>query len=85
MKNKRVKLSCGAKSPRDCFSCRRADCDCNDYSLTEEGEWMRAGIPLRRKSSTPEAQVTVVSIDYDTMPRPAKSNVRRNNYEFLFY
>ena len=46
---------------------------------------MRAGLPSRRKSSTPTAQVAVVSIDYDTMARPVKSNARRNNYEFLFY
>ncbi len=76
-------LSCGAKSPRDCFSCPHADCVCNDMSTAEEGKWMRG---TRRQTTKQEAPKRVtISIEYDTTRRDIKSNVRRNNYEFLFY
>lgn len=76
-------LSCGMKSPRDCFTCCRADCDCNDSSTAEEGKWMRG---TRRQTTKQEAPKRVtISIEYDTTRREIKSNVRRNNYEFLFY
>lgn len=76
-------LSCGMKSPRDCFKCRRADCDCNDSSTAEEGRWMRG---TRRQPTKQEAPRRVtISVEYDTTRREVKSNVRRNNYEFLFY
>ena len=76
-------LSCGMKSPRDCFTCRRADCDCNDSSTAEEGRWMRG---MRHKPDKREEPKRVtISISNDTTRRAVKSNVRRNNYEFLFY
>lgn len=76
-------LSCGAKSPRDCFNCPHADCVCNDMSTAEEGKWMRG---TRRQTTKQEAPKRVtISIEYDTTRREIKSNVRRNNYEFLFY
>lgn len=76
-------LSCGMKSPRDCFKCRRADCDCNDSSTAEEGKWMRG---TRRQPTKQEAPKRVtISVEYDNTRRKVKSNVRRNNYEFLFY
>lgn len=76
-------LSCGMKSPRDCFTCRRADCDCNDSSTAEEGRWMRG---TRRQPTKQEAPKRVtISVEYDNTRREVKSNVRRNNYEFLFY
>lgn len=76
-------LSCGMKSPRDCFNCPHADCVCNDMSTAEEGKWMRG---TRRQTTKQEAPKRVtISIEYDTTRREIKSNVRRNNYEFLFY
>lgn len=74
-------LSCGMKSPRDCFTCCRADCDCNDSSTAEEGRWMRGTKPSKRE----EPKRVTISISNDTTRREVKSNVRRNNYEFLFY
>lgn len=76
-------LSCGAKPQRDCFNCPHADCVCNDMSTAEEGKWMRG---TRRQTTKQEAPKRVtISIEYDTTRREIKSNVRRNNYEFLFY
>lgn len=74
-------LSCGMKSPRDCFTCCRADCDCNDSSTAEEGRWMRGTKPSKRE----EPKRVTISVEYDNTRREVKSNVRRNNYEFLFY
>lgn len=74
-------LSCGMKSPRDCFRCQRADCDCNDSSTTEEGEWMRNARPDKRKVPKRKARST----QYDITPRLVKSNTGRNNYEYLFF
>ena len=77
------RLSCGMKSPRDCFNCQYADCTCNDILTPEEGRWMRG---TRRKPSKQEAPRRVtISISNDNTRRAVKSNVRRNNYEFLFY
>ena len=76
-------LSCGAKSPLDCFRCTHEDCVCNDMSTAEEGKWMRG---TRRQPTKQEAPKRVtISISNDTTRREIKSNVRRNNYEFLFY
>lgn len=76
-------LSCGMKSPRDCFTCCRADCDCNDSSTAEEGRWMRG--TRRKPSKQEEPKRVTISISNDNTRRAVKSNVRRNNYEFLFY
>ncbi|RHF51445.1 hypothetical protein DW674_06675 [Mitsuokella multacida] len=76
-------LSCGAKSPRDCFNCPFADCTCNDMSTAEEGKWMRLG-DTKRKTNRAIVTPAVIS-NNDTTVRAVKSNVRRNNYEFLFY
>lgn len=76
-------LSCGAKSPRDCFNCPYVDCVCNDMSTAEEGKWMRLG-DTKRKTNRAIITPAVIS-NNDTTVRAAKSNVRRNNYEFLFY
>ena len=52
-------------------------------STAEEGKWMRG---TRRQTTKQEAPKRVtISIEYDTTRREIKSNVRRNNYEFLFY
>ena len=76
-------LSCGAKSPLDCFCCTHEDCVCNDMSTAEEGKWMRG---TRHKPDKREAPKRVtISVEYDNTRREVKSNVRRNNYEFLFY
>lgn len=32
-----------------------------------------------------EPKRVTISVEYDTTRREVKSNVRRNNYEFLFY
>ena len=76
-------LSCGMKSPRDCFTCCRADCDCNDSSTAEEGKWMRG--TRHKPSKHEEPKRVTISVEYDNTRREVKSNVRRNNYEFLFY
>ena len=76
-------LSCGMKSPRDCFTCRRADCDCNDMSTAEEGKWMRG---TRRQPTKQEAPKRVtISAEYDTTRREVKSNFRLTNYEKLLF
>lgn len=76
-------LSCGMKSPRDCFNCPYADCTCNDMSTAEEGKWMRLG-DTKRKTSRAIVTPAIIS-NNDTTVRAVKSNVWRNNYEFLFY
>ena len=76
-------LSCGMKSPRDCFNCPYTDCVCNDMSTAEEGTWMRGTRRQPTKQKAPK-RVTI-SVEYDNTRREVKSNVRRNNYEFLFY
>ena len=76
-------LSCGMKSPRDCFNCQYADCTCNDILTAEEGRWMRG--TRHKPSKQNEPKRVTISIEYDTIRRAVKSNVRRNNYEFLFY
>lgn len=76
-------LSCGMKSPRDCFKCRRADCDCNDSSTAEEGRWMRG---TRRQPTKQEAPKRVtISISNDTTRKAVKSNFRLANYEKLLF
>lgn len=76
-------LSCGMKSPRDCFTCRRADCDCNDSSTAEEGRWMRG---TRHKPTKQEAPKRVtISVEYDNTRRAVKSNFRLANFEKLLY
>ena len=74
-------LSCGMKSPRDCFTCRRADCDCNDSSTAEEGRWMRGTKPSKRE----EPKRVTISINNDNTRKAVKSNLRRANYEKLLY
>lgn len=74
-------LSCGMKSPRDCFTCRRADCDCNDSSTAEEGRWMRGTKPSKRE----EPKRVTISINNDNTRRSVKSNFRLANYEKLLY
>lgn len=76
-------LSCGAKSPLDCFHCTHEDCTCNDMSTAEEGRWMRG--TRHKPSKQNEPKRVTISVEYDTTRREVKSNVRRNNYEFLFY
>lgn len=38
-----------------------------------------------KPSKQNEPKRVTISIEYDTIRRAVKSNVRRNNYEFLFY
>ena len=76
-------LSCGTKSPRDCFTCCRADCDCNDSSTAEEGKWMRG--TRRKPSKQEEPKRVTISISNDTTARAVKSNFRLANYEKLLY
>ena len=76
-------LSCGMKSPRDCFTCRRADCDCNDSSTAEEGRWMRG--TRRKPSKQEEPKRVTLSISNDTTRREVKSNFRLANFEKLLY
>ena len=76
-------LSRGMKSPRDCFTCRRADCDCNDSSTAEEGRWMRGARHKPDKREEPK-RVTI-SINNDTTRRAVKSNFRLANYEKLLF
>lgn len=52
-------------------------------STAEEGKWMRLG-DTKRKTNRAIVTPAVIS-NNDTTVRAAKSNVRRNNYEFLFY
>ena len=76
-------LSCGMKSPRDCFNCQRADCVCNDSSTAEEGKWMRG---TRHKPDRREAPKRVtISVEYDTTRREVKSNFHLANYEKLLF
>ena len=75
-------LSCGMKSPRDCFKCRRADCDCNDSSTAEEGRWMRG---RHKHSKQEEPKRVTISINNDTTRREVKSNFRLANYEKLLF
>ena len=76
-------LSCGMKSPRDCFCCTHEDCVCNDMSTAEEGKWMRG---TRHKPDKREAPKRVtISISNDTTRREVKSNFRLANYEKLLF
>lgn len=76
-------LSCGAKSPLDCFYCTHEDCVCNDMSTAEEGKWMRG---IRRKPSKQEEPKRVtISIEHDTTAWAVKSNFRLANYEKLLF
>ena len=76
-------LSCGAKSPRDCFNCPFADCTCNDMSTAEEGRWMRG--TRHKPSKQNEPKRVTISIEYDTTRREVKSNFRLANYEKLMF
>ena len=38
-----------------------------------------------KPSKQNEPKHVTISVEYDTTARAVKSNVRRNNYEFLFY
>ncbi len=76
-------LSCGMKSPRDCFNCPYTDCTCNDMSTAEEGRWMRG---TRRQPTKQEAPKRVtISIEHDTTRKAVKSNFRLANYEKLLF
>lgn len=77
-------LSCGAKSPRDCFNCPFTDCVCADSSTPEEGKWMLFGNP-KRPSKAKGIETASFSVEYDTTRREVKSSLRRNNYEYLFF
>ena len=74
-------LSCGAKSPLDCFRCTHEDCVCNDMSTAEEGRWMRGTKPSKRE----EPKRVTISINNDTTRRAVKSNFRLTNYEKLLF
>lgn len=74
-------LSCGAKSPLDCFRCTHEDCVCNDMSTAEEGKWMRGTKPSKRE----EPKRVTISISNDTTRREVKSNFRLANYEKLLF
>ena len=76
-------LSCGAKSPLDCFRCTHEDCVCNDMSTTEEGKWMRG--TRRKPSKQNEPKRVIISISNDTTRRAVKSNFRLANYEKLLF
>ena len=76
-------LSCGAKSPRDCFNCPHADCVCNDMSTAEEGRWMRG--TRHKPSKQNEPKRVTISIEYDTTRKAVKSNFRLANLEKLLY
>lgn len=52
-------------------------------STAEEGKWMRLG-DTKRKTSRAIVTPAIIS-NNDTTVRAVKSNVWRNNYEFLFY
>lgn len=76
-------LSCGAKSPLDCFYCTHEDCTCNDMSTAEEGKWMRLG-DTKRKTSRAIVTPAIIS-NNDTTARAVKSNFRLANYEKLLF
>lgn len=76
-------LSCGMKSPRDCFNCPHVDCVCNDMSTAEEGKWMRG--TRHKPSKQNEPKRVTISIEYDTTRREVKSNFRLANLEKLLY
>ena len=52
-------------------------------SIAEEGKWMRG--TRHKPSKHEEPKRVTISVEYDNTRREVKSNVRRNNYEFLFY
>ena len=76
-------LSCGMKSPRDCFNCPHADCVCNDMSTAEEGRWMRG--TRHKPSKQNEPKRVTISISNDTTRKAVKSNFRLANYEKLLF
>lgn len=76
-------LSCGMKSPRDCFNCPHVDCVCNDMSTVEEGRWMRG--TRHKPSKQNEPKRVTISVEYDTTRRAVKSNFRLANYEKLLF
>ena len=76
-------LSCGAKSPLDCFRCTHEDCVCNDSSTAEEGKWMRG--TRRKHSKQEEPKRVTISISNDTTRKAVKSNFRLANYEKLLF
>lgn len=76
-------LSCGMKSPRDCFNCPYTDCVCNDMSTAEEGKWMRG--TRHKPSKQEEPKRVTISINNDTTRRAVKSNFRLTNYEKLLF
>lgn len=76
-------LSCGMKSPRDCFRCTHEDCVCNDMSTAEEGKWMRG--TRHKPSKQEEPKRVTISINNDTTRRAVKSNFRLTNYEKLLF
>ena len=75
-------LSCGMKSPRDCFCCTHEDCVCNDMSTAEEGRWMRG---RHKHSKQEEPKRVTISISNDTTRKAVKSNFRLANYEKLLF
>lgn len=77
-------LSCGMKSPRDCFNCPYTDCTCNDMSTAEEGKWMRLG-DTKRKTNRAIVTPVIISIEHDTTRKAVKSNFRLANYEKLLF
>lgn len=76
-------LSCGMKSPRDCFNCPFTDCTCNDMSTAEEGKWMRG--TRHKPSKQHEPKRVTISISNDTTRKAVKSNFRLANYEKLMF
>lgn len=76
-------LSCGMKSPRDCFNCPHVDCVCNDMSTAEEGRWMRG--TRHKPSKQNEPKYVTISVEYDTTRKAVKSNFRLANYEKLLF
>lgn len=76
-------LSCGMKSPRDCFRCPHVDCVCNDMSTAEEGKWMRG--TRHKHSKQEEPKRVTISINNDNTRRAVKSNFRLANYEKLLF
>lgn len=76
-------LSCGMKSPRDCFNCPHVDCVCNDMSTAEEGRWMRG--TRHKPSKQNEPKRVTISVEYDTTRKAVKSNFRLANLEKLLY
>ena len=76
-------LSCGMKSPRDCFDCQMPDCCCNDNRTAEEGVWMRDAWRKHSKREAPK-RVTI-PVNHDTTKRPVKSSRRFMNFEKLLF